>query len=259
MKYLLFSLLTMGCFILTHAQEKLVVEYESRMVIDVEELMNNVTTSSSTNIDNKDLKNAIMESMMKPSYYKLTLGTNESLFNREEKIQNEQPKENGMSIVIEYGGSRGTLYKNIGDNRILKTENAFGKNYLISDELKKYDWKISKESKEILGYEVRKAEAKIDSTTNVMAWYAPKLPYKNGPSGYQGLPGLILELEEINTYGGGMEKLIYTAQSLQVDKDQKPIIAPTKGEKLSQSEFDELMKKQSEKMMEMFQSGVDKD
>jgi GLPGLI family protein len=259
MKNLLVSLLTIGYFLTTNAQEKLVVEYESRMILDVEELMSNVSTSSSTKIDNKELEKALMESLMKPSYYKLTLGTNESVFNLEEKLQNDQPKENGMSVVISYGGSRGTLYKNIGNNQSLKTENTFGKNYLISNELTKYDWKISKESKEILGYEVRKAEAKMDSTTNVIAWYAPKLPYKNGPSSYQGLPGLILELEEINTYDGSMEKLVYTAQNIQVDKDQKPIIAPTKGEKITQSDFEDMMKKQSQKMMEMYQGGVDKE
>lgn len=259
MKNFLFSLLTIGTIIIANAQEKLVVEYESRMVLDVEELMNNVTTSSSTKIDNKELEKAIMESMMKPSYYKLTLGTNESLFSFEEKLQNDQPTEKGSVMVVSYGGGRGSFYKNISENKSLRTENAFGKNYLISNELTKYDWKISKESKEILGYEVRKAEAVIDSTTSVVAWYAPKLPYKNGPSDYQGLPGLILELEEINTYGGGMEKLVYTAQNIQVDKDQTPIKAPTKGEKITQTDFEAFMKKQSQKMMEMYQGGVDKE
>lgn len=257
MKNLLFTLLTIGSFLISHAQDKLVVEYESRMEIDVEAMMKNVTTSSSGKIDNKEIEKAIMESMTKPSYYKLTLGTNESLFNFEEKIQNDQPKEKGGMMVVSYGGGKGSLYKNINNNQSFRTQDAFGKSFLIKDELKKYDWKISKESKEILGYEVRKAEAVIDSTTNVVAWYAPKLPYKNGPDDFHGLPGLILE--EINTYGEEIEKLIFTALNIQVDKDQNPIKAPTKGEKMTNSEFNDFMTKQSEKMMEMYQSGVEKD
>lgn len=259
MKNIIFTLLTIGSLGISQAQDKLVVEYESKMILDVEDLMNNVNTSSNTKIDKKELEKAIMESMMKPSYYKLTLGNNESLFSFEEKIQNDQPKEKGGVVVESYGSGRGIFYKNISENKSLRTESAFGKNFLISKELKKYNWEISKDSKEILGYEVRKAVAVIDSTTTAVAWYAPKLPYKNGPSDYQGLPGLILELEEINTHGGGVEKLVYTAQNIQVDKDQNPIKAPTKGNKITDADFQEFMKKQSEKMMEMYQGGVDRD
>src|SRR5690625_6629019 len=107
-----------------------------------------------------------------------------------ERISNEQPNESNVHVEIMARGS-GVAYKNINENLFLRAEEGFGKNFIIEDELREYGWKITRETKEILGYEVRKATAEVDEDNTIEAWYAPKLPYKNGPKNYQGLPGLI--------------------------------------------------------------------
>ena len=55
-------------------------------------------------------------------------------------------------------------------------------------------WFFEKETKEIGGYEAKKASY-IDNGVQVVAWYIPNLPISNGPEFYQGLPGLIVEVE----------------------------------------------------------------
>ncbi|MHA7829717.1 MAG: GLPGLI family protein [Flagellimonas sp.] len=61
----------------------------------------------------------------------------------------------------------------------------------------KVQWEITNESKHIGEFKVLKATTtrKLGSyLEEIEAWFAPKLPYSFGPLGYNGLPGLILEM-----------------------------------------------------------------
>ena len=74
--------------------------------------------------------------------------------------------------------------------------------YHISDVFDKHPWRLLKGTRTIAGYSCRKASYDytytdldgIDKTVHVTAWYAPDLPYPYGPAGFDGLPGLILEV-----------------------------------------------------------------
>lgn len=245
------------------AQEKLIVEYESRIEFDVNKgfVMTTTTDGGSSNTKigaNKEMEDKLKEAMNKPSYYNLILTPDESEFKIVEKVTNDQPSEGGMQIKISSGG--GTTYKNLKEKISLKAVSSFNQDFLISDSLQNYDWKITRESKEILGYEVRKAEAIADSITNIIAWYAPKLTYKDGPDVYSGLPGLIMEIEiNSDSQQKGKRKISYKAISLNVINDKKGIERPKKGKKLTQDEFTKWNKEQMEKMKEMYGGGVDKD
>lgn len=260
-KYLRSSLLMISA--LVFAQEKLVVEYESTMEFDVSKGFVMTTTTgdggSTTKIGaNKEMEDKLKEAMSKPSYYTLTLTPEESEFRMVEKVENDQPSEGG--IVIKVSAGQGITYKNLNESLILKSVTSFNKDFLVVDSVKNYNWKISRESREILGYEVRKAEVLVDSTTTVIAWYAPKLSYKNGPDVYGGLPGLILEIE-VNSESEkrGKRKITYKAVSLNVAADKKGIERPKKGKKLTQEEFTEWTEEQRRKMQEMYGGGVDTD
>lgn len=257
MKKILFPLLIS---VTVFSQDKLVVEYESTLEFDVSKSFIMTSTSlgseSTTNIGaNKELEQKVKEAMTKPNYYTLTLTPQESDFRMVEKVENEQPT-GGM--MIKMAPSSGITYKNLKENIILESNSSFNQDFLITDEIKTYDWKISNESKEILGYEVRKAEAVVDSTTNLIAWYAPKLTYKNGPDVYGGLPGLIMEIEvNSDSPDRGKRKFIYKAISLEVPKDKKVIERPKKGKKISNADFDKWNQQQMDKMKEMYGGGVE--
>ncbi|MFV0305663.1 MAG: GLPGLI family protein [Moheibacter sp.] len=251
----IFTLFAFFGFCILNAQEKLIIEYESRLEFDAESFANNVTTSGDRKVNNQEIVNALKESMTKPNYYTLSLTPNESEFKFLEKIENEQPTEGHMKVKIVMGGM-GVTYKNLQENISLKTEEPYNKNFLVNDTLQNYDWAITKETKEILGYEVRKATATIDSTNLVEAWYAPKLPYKNGPEFFQGLPGLILEVQ---SHKKNDMTHTYRAISLNIDTENKPIERPKKGKSISQKEFKAFMDEQSKKMQEMYGGGIDKD
>lgn len=81
--------------------------------------------------------------------------------------------------------------------------------YLNSDEIlvkkpSNHNWNISSESKKIDNYLCYKATCTESYTARdgktkervITAWFCPELPYSFGPLEFNGLPGLILELEK---------------------------------------------------------------
>lgn len=97
------------------------------------------------------------------------------------------------------------------------------------------NWVISTESKNIGGYKCYKAISnitKLDKTSQAIAWFAPDINFSIGPIGFNGLPGLILELE----YGN----FKYTATNIY--NYSRKIVLPTDGIELSQADFDLYLK-----------------
>jgi len=108
-----------------------------------------------------------------------------------------------------------------------------GEKLLIIEPSKQFEWILTTETKNILGYRCYKANYFKEGVTNnlkIEAWYAPELPYQFGPKGYHGLPGLILEIIR-------NEKLAFIADKINWDA-KVFAIKPTKGRKISQSDFD---------------------
>lgn len=235
-------------------QDKLIVEYETFTKVD----LNNITTFSDGNISNKEWENALKDAMSKPNYYKLILNAEESVFEFVEKVNNAQQEDQGR-VMISFG-DRSVFYKNLSEKISLKESNSWNVDYLITDSIKNYDWKITKETQEILGYETRKATAIVDSTKTVIAWYAPKLAFKNGPDNFNGLPGLILKAEQTTkTKDSSNQTRTFTAVSITVGDHKTKITRPKKGKKITQEQFKKESDEQMQKMKEMYGGGVDKD
>lgn len=242
MKNFLFSVIALFC-ITAYAQNQIRVEYE----------MIPYYNPANTNM-------GMMNVVFLNSNYELIVDDTLSSFNYLDKISNEQPPEEG-TISVQMG-SRGTVFKNTAENIYLEEAALGPKNYLIQDSLKIFDWEISKESKNILGFETRKATVTLDDKhkTKITAWYAPRLNFKTGPEKFWGLPGLILELNSGFEYeSGANEGFTYKALSIDVLKESVPITKPDKGEKVSYQEFKKQKEDFSMKRKKMFSEGVDKD
>lgn len=75
-----------------------------------------------------------------------------------------------------------------------------------------FKWQLHNESKKILDYSCKKATVKYRGREFV-AWYTTEVPINNGPYIFEGLPGLILELED------SQNKYHFTAVGI----DKKPM------------------------------------
>ncbi|MFV0191631.1 GLPGLI family protein [Empedobacter falsenii] len=242
--------------------QKLEVTYQETINIDKDEFKKNmkVETSGSVSLPS-DFYDNFFKSLSEPKDFTLVINDNESTYKKVEKISNNQGN-NGFSVSMSMSGGGNGLYKNLLTKEFAKSVNLMDKPYLIKDKLTEYKWQLSRETKKIIGFDVKKATAIIDSTKSVVAWYAPSIAIKDGPAMYNGLPGLILELEIIstkNTSNKGFGNVTIKATEVKEVADMKPIEKPKEKNVISEKEFETMSKKQMERFKKMRSEGVDKD
>ncbi|MCU7613929.1 GLPGLI family protein [Chryseobacterium sp. GMJ5] len=76
----------------------------------------------------------------------------------------------------------------IFSNKILQDEINY-------HEMPKLDWKIKAEKKKIDSYETQKATV-LYGGREWTAWFAPEIPFQDGPYKFNGLPGLIVQIAD---------------------------------------------------------------
>lgn len=227
----------------------------------------------------------MLEENMKKMFEKtfiLNFDKSASIYKEEEKL--EAPgQENGRRIrmVSNMMGGGGTYYKNIKEKNYTVDKEFMGKEFLVKDSLPKLNWKMESETRMIGGYNCFKAtavkpvsttdfknfnlkkkddskkddasrktnfmdEIEIPKEVTITAWYTPEIPVSQGPEGYWGLPGLILEVNDGKT-------VILCSKVVLNAKDKAEIKAPTNGKQVSQKEYDETVMKKMQEMSEMNQ------
>ncbi len=93
------------------------------------------------------------------------------------------------------------------DNKTYKHEWVMEQTIFSEGEVRDIQWDLTNETKKINGLNCFKAEAKNFPMLTV--WYTKELPVSNGPSIYQGLPGLVM-LSESYTSTTEAYKIEYT-------------------------------------------------
>jgi GLPGLI family protein len=184
-----------------------------------------------------------------------------NLYTLNESLDASPQQGGGMMFIGVNGGGSDETYKNTKERRYSSARDLFGKPFLVKDELKVADWKLTKEIKHIGNYMCYKAtytreqemfqsvsmnneESKTETTTKIItveAWYTPDIPVAHGPQMYWGLPGLVMEVKD------GNNTIICTEVTLN-PKDKIAINEPTNGKVVTEEKFDTIME---EKMAEM--------
>ena len=244
-------------------------------------------TSKKNNFKLNDKQNSAMTDAMKEQITaRLTklnqktyiLDFNKNTSSYKEEVALKTPKSNvsstGVRVVSLFSGAGGTTdvyFKNLKENRFVNQTEISGKRFLVQDILNDFKWELSSETKNIGEYTCYKATFSKDvekismnivngtskKTTQkdsivTTAWYTPQIPISNGPKDYQGLPGLILEINDGTT--------VMVCTEIILDKSKNAVInEPKKGKKVSLKEYRKIKKKKSDEMLERFKSkkGVD--
>lgn len=228
----------------------------------------------------------MIEERMKGMFEKtfiLNFDRSASIYKEEEKL--DAPGTGGnMRMMSSMMGGGGTYYKNVKEKVYSVDKEFMGKEFLIKDVLPTLEWKMESETKQVGGYTCYKAtavkpvdgsdfrnmrakeEKKDDKkeekaqTTNFMddfempkevvitAWYTPEIPVNQGPEGYWGLPGLILEVNDGKT-------IILCSKVVMNTKEKAEIKAPNKGKEVTQKEYDEIVVAKMKEMQDMRRSG----
>lgn len=187
----------------------------------------------------------------------------------EEDIQNDETAfggEGGGFRMLRMPGGDEVFFHNISESKRVEQRDLAGKAFIIADSIRKMNWKVTGETKSILGHKCMKATAqrtqesmritmdngetkreRVMDTMNVVAWFTSEIPGSFGPSIYQGqLPGTILEIDVNN--GRNSFKAIEISPKVDVAR----IKEPSKGKKATAEEF---AKERDKFIQEMQQNG----
>lgn len=166
-----------------------------------------------------------------------------------------------MLFNVSGGSDGGDLYKNFTQSKSILSSELAGKSYLVVDSITQQPWKLTNETKQILGYTCLKATRKISlqaapmrmmviggsggNTTRdtsrpqpreieLVAWYAQDIASPVGPENHGQLPGVILELDTDNG------ATVYKALEFKKQVDQKQLKEPKKGKTVTAAEFSKM-------------------
>ena len=235
------------------AQEKgLIVNYSQQIKFDLEKAKEEVANSQNKRVQN--MVNSALAGFSKNTYpFQLITTANSSTYNRVEKIDNRQSE---GTVTLSLGGGITPKYIDLNNHIYYHKIKNFDEEYEIKDSLTHYDWQLTREKKKVLGFDCKKATAK-DGKKDIIAWYAPKLPYKSGPDGVIGLPGLILELT-IKSNNKKQRVAHLWATDVQI-KDNIKIEFPEFENPITQKDFQIKKTEMFNKIIEMQSGGVETD
>lgn len=194
----------------------------------------------------KTIVNEIIDQAKKTKY---TLVTNqkEASFRKEEMMS--KGDRNPYEKIFKEGANRFTgfhekLYSNNQDSEIVFKQNLAGQELVVKRDFYDFKWQIKKASQFILGLSTKKAEGVYynpitGNSYEIIAWFAPSIPIKTGPDIYNGLPGLILELE--------LPKAVITAETIE-ESQKLEIKKVSVKDALSQKEYEKLISELNKKL-----------
>lgn len=156
--------------------------------------------------------------------FDLDFSDNKSLFYKS-KIAN--PLEQNLPEYVSLPAQENIVFNNFGIYQCIAEKNISGKIYLITDSLRKINWKITDETREIAGFQCRRANALIMDSIYIVAFYCPQIIAPVGPESITGLPGAILGLALPYAH------VTWFASKISTIVDPSKIIPPTKGQKIS--------------------------
>ncbi|WP_298139302.1 GLPGLI family protein [Flavobacterium sp.] len=286
MKKIFFSVTFLLAFITSNAQK----DFQGMAVYESKTSTAEFKSRMDGNKDITPEMQKMIEERMKKMFEKtfiLNFDKTSSIYKEEEKLDAPGQGGGGMRMMSSMMGGGGTYYKNAKDKMYTVDKEFMGKEFLVKDTLTNYKWKMEGETREIGGYvcykatavipasktdfrnfrpkkeeDLKKAEEKakaegekktsffdevdLPKDITITAWYTMDIPVNQGPEAYWGLPGLILEVNDGKT-------TILCSKIVLNPKEKAEIKAPNNGKQVSQKEYDEIVMKKMEEMMEMNQ------
>ncbi|MEP6682893.1 MAG: GLPGLI family protein [Parafilimonas sp.] len=86
------------------------------------------------------------------------------------------------------------VFCNLDTKQSVAQKSVYDSKFLLADSLRKARWKITNDSRDIAGFNCRKATTIINDSIFVVAFYTDQILTTGGPESFNGLPGMILGL-----------------------------------------------------------------
>ena len=106
-------------------------------------------------------------------------------------IGNISPFLHGTGVPM---ADKNRVFSSLSTNQFFAEKNAYNESRIIQDSLVKIRWKLTDETRDIGGFECRRANGLVYDSIYIVAFYTDAIMTKGGPEGFHGLPGMILGL-----------------------------------------------------------------
>ncbi len=174
----------------------------------------------------------------------LDLNLNSSLYYSDAFLQRRKAIETQLQIAKNSGGmaeiDAGKIAKPKVDYSVYRNNGKTIVTSRLGTDLFSFEGESPKwntaynDERNILGYKCKKATTNFNKRQYV-AWYTKDIPISEGPYRFKGLPGLILEVEDVNKYD--------TFDAVGIEKKQMEISQLQKGITVTRDEY---LKKRAE-------------
>ncbi|MGY3054914.1 GLPGLI family protein [Pedobacter sp. UYEF25] len=116
------------------------------------------------------------------------------------------------------------VFTNFDTHKSTTEKHVFEDKYIVTDSVRNVTWKITDETRDIAGYQCRRANAVIMDSVYVVAFYTDQIAVSGGPESFTGLPGMILGValphENVSWFATKVSEIAVP---------EKDLVAPSKG------------------------------
>lgn len=161
----------------------------------------------------------------------------------------EQPETPGMDdndggqhFHMHFAPPENQVYTDYADSQMTSLHSFMERDFLVDGHFGDNAWKLTGKQKMLLNYPCLEATRQVDSATFAEVWFTPLIAVPAGPSSFNGLPGLILE---VNVNNGD---LVIEAVSVNNSVDATQIVKPDKGKKVSEEEYEQIVEEKRKEM-----------
>ncbi len=120
------------------------------------------------------------------------------------------------------------VFNNLDEQMSTSQKNVFEQTFLIHDTTRRIQWKITNETRNIAGFDCRRANALIMDSIYIVAFYTDAIVAPGGPESFTGLPGMILGIAIPHEHVTWFATKVYTETITDAD-----LLPPTKGKKVT--------------------------
>jgi len=125
----------------------------------------------------------------KTSYFKFTFNNNKSIYRFDRWADGPKVPE-----WMRRDDEQNIYFMDYDLGKITQQKMIVGSAFMVADSMPKIKWRITNESREIAGFNCRKAVGVIMDSVYVFAFYTDEIVIPGGPCSINGLPGMILGL-----------------------------------------------------------------
>ena len=141
-------------------------------------------------------------------------------------LKSDAPVSNNYLAEDPAADQNNIIYTDLNTLGSISQKSVFEETFLLKDSVRKINWKITEETREIAGYPCRRANAIIMDSIYVVAFYTDQIPVSGGPESFTGLPGMILGValprEHITWFATLVKDSPVSATAITAPKKGKP-------------------------------------